>query len=50
LVPNFDPPLPEDVIQRARNPAHAKGVKKKKDGEMVKKANKVQRKEEHEKR
>jgi DNA gyrase/topoisomerase IV subunit B len=48
LVPDFDPPLPEDVIQKARNPAHAEGVKKK-DREMVKKANKVQRKEEHEK-
>jgi hypothetical protein len=50
LVPDFDPPLPEDAIQRARTQAHAKGVKKKKDEEKVKKASRVQRKEEREKR
>jgi hypothetical protein len=31
LVPDFNPPLPEDMTQRARNRDHAEGVKKKKD-------------------
>jgi hypothetical protein len=29
LVPDFNPPLPKDVIQRARNQAHTERVKKK---------------------
>jgi hypothetical protein len=41
LVPNFNPPLPEDMTQRTRNWAHAKGVKKKKDEEKKKKAGKA---------
>jgi hypothetical protein len=49
LVPNFDPPLPKDAIQRAQTQAHAKGVKKKKDEEKVKKASRVQRKEKRQK-
>jgi hypothetical protein len=49
LVPDFDPPLPEDVIQRTRNWAHAEEVKKKKDEEKVKKAGKAKRREEREK-
>jgi hypothetical protein len=49
LVPDFNPPLPEDVTQRVRNWAHAEGVKKKKDKEK-KKADKAKRKKEREKR
>jgi hypothetical protein len=43
LVPDFNPPLPEDVIQRVRNRAHTKGVKKE---EGKKEAEKARRKEE----
>jgi hypothetical protein len=50
LVPNFNPPLPEYVTQRARNRAHAEGVKKKKKDEEKKKASRAKRKEEREKR
>jgi hypothetical protein len=50
LVPNFDPPLPEDAIQRARNRAHAKGVKKKEEGKKKKETKKARRKEKREKR
>jgi hypothetical protein len=49
LVPDFDPPLPEDAIQRAWNQAHAERVKKKEEGKK-KKAEKARRKEEHDKR
>jgi hypothetical protein len=49
LVPNFNPPLPEYVIQRAQNLAHAEEVKKKKDEEK-KKAGRAKRKVEREKR
>jgi hypothetical protein len=50
LVPDFNPPLPEDVTQRAWNQAHTEGAKKKKDEEEKKKAAKAKRKEEREKR
>jgi hypothetical protein len=50
LVPDFDPPLLEDAIQRARNWAHAEGVKKKKEEGKKKEAEKARRKEEHDKR
>jgi hypothetical protein len=49
LVPDFNPPLPEDVIQRARNWAHIEGVKKKKDEDKKKRVGKGRRKEEREK-
>jgi hypothetical protein len=41
LVPDFNPPLPEDMTQRTWNRAHAEGVKKKKDEEKKKKASKA---------
>jgi hypothetical protein len=49
LVLDFNPPLSEDVTQRAWNRAHTEGVKKKKDEENKKKAKKAKRKEEHKK-
>jgi hypothetical protein len=50
LVPDFYPPLPEDVIQRAQNQAHAEGVKKQKEEGKKKVAEKARRKEERNKR
>jgi hypothetical protein len=38
LVPDFNPPLPKDVTQRARNWAHTEEVKYRKDEEKKKKA------------
>jgi hypothetical protein len=38
LVPDFNPPLPKDVTQRAWNRAHTEGVKYRKDEEKKKKA------------
>jgi hypothetical protein len=46
LVPNFDPPLSEDVVQRARNRAHAVEVRKQKKEGKKKTAEKARRKEE----
>jgi hypothetical protein len=40
LVPDFNPPLPEDATQKAQNRAQAEGVKKK-DEEKKKGAVKV---------
>jgi hypothetical protein len=50
LVPDFNPPLPEDTTQRARNRAHTEGVKRKKKEGKKKRAEKARRKEEREKR
>jgi hypothetical protein len=51
LVPDFNTPLLEDTIERARNQAHTEGVKKKKNDEekKKKKAGRAKRKEECEK-
>jgi hypothetical protein len=45
LVPDFDPPLPEDAVQRARNQAHAMEVRKQKEEGKKKTAEKARRKE-----
>jgi hypothetical protein len=50
LVPDFDPPLREDTMQRAWNQAHAKGVRKQKEEGKKKTAEKARRKEERDKR
>jgi hypothetical protein len=50
LVPDFDPPLPEDAIQRAWNRVHTEGVKKKKEEGKKKGTKKGRRKEECDKR
>jgi hypothetical protein len=50
LVPDFDPPLPEDVMQRAWNQAHAEGVRRLKEEGKKKIAEKARRKEECDKR
>jgi hypothetical protein len=49
LVPDFNPPLLEDAIQRVWNWVHAEGVKKKKDEDKKKRVSKGRRKEEREK-
>jgi hypothetical protein len=49
LVHDFDPPLPEDAIQRARNWAHTEGVKKRKEEGKKKEVEKAWRKKECEK-
>jgi hypothetical protein len=50
LAPDFDPPLPEDVMQRAWNRAHAEGVRRLKEEGKKKIAEKARRKEECDKR
>jgi hypothetical protein len=49
LVPDFDPPRPEDATQRARNWAHTKGERKQKEERKKKMAEKAKRKEERDK-